>query len=221
MQTAAREPDSGDDRVRNCGCPGLQASNLQEKFLCILCIDVNQISARAWALCKIRQRDVGREWPQEAKKPFVPFVLFVVRQHFLPGRTRLTRRCHWGEIHPGARASRPHNAGHSLAHLLHRNQSATAPGLCFDRANAVPSGRVAGRPIAGKLSGTQRQCMRAGRPRSRVGRPDGADETSVKRDFFKGRGRNAAHGPALDGLYRRLLSCDRLGSGCLRKGSRT
>ena len=37
------------------------------------------------------------------------------------------------------------------------------------RAHAVPSGRVVGRHIAGKLSGTLRQSMRAGRPRSRVG----------------------------------------------------
>ena len=35
--------------------------------------------------------------------------------------------------------------------------------------HAVPTGRVAGCAIAGILSGTQRQCMRAGRPRSRVG----------------------------------------------------
>ena len=46
---------------------------------------------------------------------------------------------------------------------------ATAPGLCFSRAHAVPAGRVAGCRIAEKLSGTQRECMRAGRPRSRVG----------------------------------------------------
>ena len=34
----------------------------------------------------------------------------------------------------------------------------------------VPPGRVAGCAFAGKLSRTQRECMRAGRPRSRVGR---------------------------------------------------
>ena len=43
------------------------------------------------------------------------------------------------------------------------------PGFRFDRAHADPAGRVAGSPIAGKLSGTQRHSMRAGRPRSRVG----------------------------------------------------
>ena len=32
-----------------------------------------------------------------------------------------------------------------------------------------------------------------------------------KAEFSEERERNAAHGPALDGLYRRLLSCDRLG----------
>ncbi|MCY3757479.1 MAG: hypothetical protein OXG96_07125, partial [Acidobacteria bacterium] len=40
--------------------------------------------------------------------------------------------------------------------------------LCFGRAHAVPAGRVAGCQIAGTLSGTQRECMRARRPRSRV-----------------------------------------------------
>ena len=35
----------------------------------------------------------------------------------------------------------------------------------------VPAGRVAGCRIAGKLSGTEREWMRAGRPRSRVGPP--------------------------------------------------
>ena len=71
--------------------------------------------------------------------------------------------------HPGARASRPHHYWHSLGHLLHLARPATAPGLCFGRVHAVAAGRVAGCHIAGKLSGAQRECMRAGRPRSRVG----------------------------------------------------
>ena len=73
------------------------------------------------------------------------------------------------EAHPGARASRPHNSWHSLVHLLHLARPAAAPGLCFGRAHAVLAGRVAGCRNAGKLSGAQRECMRAGRPRSRVG----------------------------------------------------
>ncbi len=77
----------------------------------------------------------------------------------------------WGEAHPGARASRPHNSWHSLGHLLHPARPATAPGPCFSRAHAVPAGGVAGCRIAGKLSGTQRDSMRAGRPRSRVAPP--------------------------------------------------
>ena len=75
------------------------------------------------------------------------------------------------EARPGARASRPHKSWHSLGYLLHPARPATMPGLCFGRAHAVPAGRVTGCPIAGKLSGTQRQCMRAGRPRSRVAPP--------------------------------------------------
>ena len=77
----------------------------------------------------------------------------------------------WDEAHPGARASRPHNSWHSLGHLLHPARPATAPRPCFGRAHAVPAGRVAGCRIAGKLSGTQRDSMRAGRPRSRVAPP--------------------------------------------------
>ena len=79
----------------------------------------------------------------------------------------------WEEAHPGARASRPHKASRSLTHLLHRNQPAAAPCLCFGRAHAVPAGRAVGCNIAGKLSGNPRDSMRAGRPRSRVGRPHG------------------------------------------------
>ena len=81
--------------------------------------------------------------------------------HFCPVGVTLS----WEEAPPGARASRPHQAWHSLGHLLHRNQPAAAPCLCF--------GRAVGCNIAGKLSGKQRERMRAGRPRSRVGRPDG------------------------------------------------
>ena len=58
---------------------------------------------------------------------------------------------------------------HSLVHLLDPARPATAPRFRFGRAHGVPAGRVAGRHIAGKLSGTQRQCMRARRPRSRRG----------------------------------------------------
>ena len=79
----------------------------------------------------------------------------------------------WDEAHLGARASRPHKSSRSFTHLLHRNQPAAAPCLCFGRAPAVPAGRAAGCNIAGKLSGNPRDSMRAGRPRSRVGRPDG------------------------------------------------
>ena len=57
--------------------------------------------------------------------------------------------------------------------LLHRNQPAAAPCLCFGRAHAVPAGRAVGCNIAGKLSGNRRDSMRAGRPRSRGCRPDG------------------------------------------------
>ena len=82
----------------------------------------------------------------------------------------------WEEAHPGARASRPHKSSRSFGHLLHRNQPAAAPCLCFGRAHAVPAGRAVGCNIAGKLSGNRRDSMRAGRPRSRGCRPDGEVE---------------------------------------------
>ena len=66
----------------------------------------------------------------------------------------------------GARASRPHKAWHNLGHLPHLDQPGTAPWLSFGLADAVPADRVAARSIALKLSGGQRDRMRAGRPRS-------------------------------------------------------
>ena len=89
--------------------------------------------------------------------------------HFCPVGVTLS----WEEAHPGARASRPHKSFRSFGHLLHRNQPAAAPCLCFGRAHAVPAGRAVGCNIAGKLSGNRRDSMRAGRPRSRGCRPDG------------------------------------------------
>ena len=73
----------------------------------------------------------------------------------------------WEKGPPGARASRPHKSWYSLTHLLDPDRTATAPWLCFGRAQAVPAGSVAGCRIAGKLSGNPRDSMRAGRPRSR------------------------------------------------------
>ena len=89
--------------------------------------------------------------------------------HFCPVGVTLS----WEKAPPGARASRPHKSSRSFGHLLHRNQPAAAPCLCFDRAHAVPAGRAVGCNIAGKLSGNRRDSMRVGRPRSRGCRPDG------------------------------------------------
>ena len=104
--------------------------------------------------------------------------------HFCPVGVTLS----WEEAHPGARASRPHKSSRSFSHLLHRNQPAAAPCLCFGRAHAVPAGRAVGCNIAGKLSGNRRDSMRAGRPRSRGCRPDGEvggirRATSLKADL--------------------------------------
>ena len=72
----------------------------------------------------------------------------------------------WDEGLLGARASRPHKAWHSLGHLPHLDQPGTAPWLSYGLADAVPADRVAACSIALKLSGGQRDSMRAGRPRS-------------------------------------------------------
>ena len=72
----------------------------------------------------------------------------------------------WDDGFPGARASRPHKAWHSLGHLPHLDQPGTAPCLSFGLADAVPADRVAACSIALKLSGSQRDSMRAGRPLS-------------------------------------------------------
>ena len=52
----------------------------------------------------------------------------------------------------GARASRPHNAWHSLGHLRHLDRPATAPWLSLGPAVAVPADVVAARKAARKLS---------------------------------------------------------------------
>ena len=72
----------------------------------------------------------------------------------------------WDEGFLGARASRPHQAWHNLGHLPHLDQPGTEPWLSFGLADPVPAHRVAACGIALKLSGGQRDRMRAGRPRS-------------------------------------------------------
>ena len=168
-----------------------------EKILCILCIDVNQIQiypcltmnrfpatrrkrlfqvsqAPATTTVRITQRENSRssmetnhQWTQIGTKTDGPPSTTTGAKmllHFCPVGVTLS----WEEAHPGARASRPHKSSRSFSHLLHRNQPAAAPCLCFGRAHAVPAGRAVGCNIAGKLSGNRRDSMRAGRPRSRV-----------------------------------------------------
>ena len=74
----------------------------------------------------------------------------------------------WDDGFLGARASRPHQAWHSLGHLPHLDQPGTEPWLSFGLAAVVPGDRVVACSIALKLSGGQRDRMRAGRPRSQA-----------------------------------------------------
>ena len=105
----------------------------------------------------------------------------------------------WDEGFLGARASRPHQAWHNLGHLPHLDQPGTAPWLSYGLAAAVPAHRVAACSIALKLSGGQRDSMRARRPRSRVIRNRmraGRPRSRVIRDRMRaGRPRSQAMPP--------------------------
>ncbi len=48
----------------------------------------------------------------------------------------------WDDGFLGARASRPHNAWHSLGHLPYLDQPGTEPWLSYGLAAAVPADRV-------------------------------------------------------------------------------
>ena len=63
---------------------------------------------------------------------------------------------------------RPARTKPGLDHLPHLDQPGTAPWLSFGLADGVPADRVAACSIALKLSGGQRDRMRAGRPRSQA-----------------------------------------------------
>ena len=89
----------------------------------------------------------------------------------------------WDDGLLGARASRPHQAWHSLGHLPHLDQPGTAPWLSFGLADAVPADRVAACSIALKLSGVQRDRMRAGRPRSQADPGRGGSFESETTDY--------------------------------------
>ena len=119
-------------------------------------------------------------------------------------------------IHLGARASRPHQAWHCLGHLLHLDQPGTAPWLSFGLAATVPADRVAACGIAPKLSGSQWDSMRAGRPRSRArpsppagwlpaalhGSSAAAKGTACGRDArAPGQGKNREHGLHLSSMH--------------------
>ena len=107
----------------------------------------------------------------------------------------------WDDGFLGARASRPHQARHSLGHLLHLDQPATAPWLSFGLADGVPAGRVAACGIALKLSGSQRDSMRAGRPRSRArpSRRQGGCLQHCTEAQRRPKGQHAGGTPALPG----------------------
>ena len=90
------------------------------------------------------------------------------------GKSRIDS-CHVREASPGTKTAaalmsatcpRKSSPPCQCRHLLHRNQPAAAPCLCFGRAHAVPAGRAVGCNIAGKLSGNRRDSMRAAHARA-------------------------------------------------------
>ena len=89
----------------------------------------------------------------------------------------------------GARASRPHNVWHSLAHPPHLDRLAT-PWVAFGLANAVPTNRMDACKLALTLSGLyEGKRMRARRPRSQgdlssLMRRGGAGSAPGNRYFF-------------------------------------
>ncbi len=89
----------------------------------------------------------------------------------------------WDEGFLGAQASRPHQAWHSPGHLPHLDRPATEPWFSFGLADGVLAHRVAACGIALKLSGGQRDRMRAGRPRSQAIH-DRSDHSRVKQRTF-------------------------------------
>ena len=107
----------------------------------------------------------------------------------------------WDDGFLGARASRPHKAWHSLGHLPHLDQPGTAPWLSFGLADAVPADRVAACSIARKLSGSQRDRMRAGRPRSQATPSRRCGRGCLARDFSESR----------RARFRKLPFCPRAG----------
>ena len=91
------------------------------------------------------------------------------------------------------------------------------------RSAVVRAFRVAGCPIAGKLSGTQPECMRAGRPRSRVGASSHHSCSSISSwrrrtwemsGFSVRRRWGLAPGGAVTGEFRRFDSVRRCQCGC-------
>ena len=81
------------------------------------------------------------------------------------GAHRRETQRHDSAVHAGGTPALPGGLLPSL--LLLDGAGADLPGC--SPAHGTLAGRLVGCLIAGKLSGTQRQCMRAGRPRSRVG----------------------------------------------------
>ena len=114
----------------------------------------------------IVNEDMNHEWTRiDTNRPEDRWTSFNHKRHQHASATcALGVTMSWDDGFPGARASRPHQAWHSLGHLLHLDQPGTAPWLSFGLADGVPAHRVAACSIALKLSGGQRDKYAGGTP---------------------------------------------------------
>ena len=136
---------------------------------------------------------MNHEWTRiDTKTDGPPSTTSATKMHLQFGALGVTMS--WDEGFLGARASRPHQAWHSLGHLPHLDQPGTAPWLSYGLADAVPAHRMAACSIALKLSGGQRDRMRAGRPRSQA-MHDRADHSRVKQGCFRQVERSGSRAP--------------------------
>ena len=102
----------------------------------------------------------------------------------------------WDDGFPGARASRPHQAWHSLGHLPHLDQPETEPWLSFGWAVVVTADVEAACNAARKLSDHHKEQHAGGTPALPGDKEQYAGETPA---LPGDKGQNAGGTPALPG----------------------
>ena len=194
---SAAPPAEGAQRTERDAHPGARASRVGRLFPLLLLLQGASAAPPAEGACPPGSAGVSPAYVSAQPPPFPPpgatgkHATALLR----PGSGR-SRRRRWRVIHrrhteriatavhaggtpalPGGRLFRS-VPGTAWPFSSNPTRAATAPGLCFGRVHAVPAGgvvkctigrRSGGCTIVGILSESLRQCMRARRPRSRVG----------------------------------------------------